>query len=57
MLGKLSWAAIPFNEPIPLFAAAVVVIVILAVLGLITVKGWWPFWRWSCCCAAFPMRS
>jgi cytochrome o ubiquinol oxidase subunit 1 len=46
MLGKLSWAAIPFNEPIPLFAAAVVVIVILAVLGLITVKGWWPYlWR------------
>ena len=24
MLGKLSWAAIPFDEPIPLFAAAVV---------------------------------
>jgi cytochrome o ubiquinol oxidase subunit 1 len=46
MLGKLSWAAIPFNEPIPLFAAAVVVIVILAVLGLVTVKGWWPYlWR------------
>jgi cytochrome o ubiquinol oxidase subunit I len=46
MLGKLSWAAIPFNEPIPLFAATVVVIVILAVLGLITVKGWWPYlWR------------
>src|SRR5216683_4618273 len=46
MLGKLSWAAIPFSEPIPLFAAAVVVIVILAVLGLITVKGWWPYlWR------------
>jgi cytochrome o ubiquinol oxidase subunit 1 len=46
MLGRLSWAAIPFNEPIPLFAAAVVVIVILAVLGLITIKGWWPYlWR------------
>jgi cytochrome o ubiquinol oxidase subunit 1 len=46
MLGKLSWAAIPFNEPIPLLTAAVVVIVILAVLGIITVKGWWPYlWR------------
>jgi cytochrome o ubiquinol oxidase subunit 1 len=46
MLGKLSWAAIPLNEPIPLLTAAVVVIVILAVLGIITVKGWWPYlWR------------
>jgi cytochrome o ubiquinol oxidase subunit 1 len=46
MLGKLSWAAIPFNEPIPLLTAAVVVIVILAVLAIVTVKGWWPYlWR------------
>jgi cytochrome o ubiquinol oxidase subunit 1 len=46
MLGRLSWAAIPLNEPIPLLTAAVVVIVILAVLGIITIKGWWPYlWR------------
>jgi cytochrome o ubiquinol oxidase subunit 1 len=46
MLGRLSWAAIPFNEPIPLLTGAVVVIMILAVLALITVKGWWPYlWR------------
>jgi cytochrome o ubiquinol oxidase subunit I len=46
MLGRLSWAAIPFNEPLPLISAAVVVIVILAVLALVTVKGWWPYlWR------------
>src|SRR6202171_5110253 len=46
MLGRLSWAAIPFNEPLPIISAAVVVIVILAVLGLVTVKGWWPYlWR------------
>jgi cytochrome o ubiquinol oxidase subunit 1 len=46
MLGKLSWAAIPFNEPIPLLTGAVVVLVILAVLGLVTAKGWWPYlWR------------
>ena len=46
MLGKLSWAAIPFNEPLPIISMAVVLIVILAVLGLITVKGWWPYlWR------------
>ena len=46
MLGRLSWAAIPLNEPLPLIAGAAVVIVILAVLLTITVKGWWPYlWR------------
>ncbi|MGA8550524.1 MAG: cytochrome o ubiquinol oxidase subunit I [Stellaceae bacterium] len=46
MLGKLTLAAIPLSQPIPLYAAAVVGLVILAVLGLITVKGWWPYlWR------------
>jgi cytochrome o ubiquinol oxidase subunit I len=46
MLGKLSWAAIPFNEPLPIISMAVVLIVILAVLALVTVKGWWPYlWR------------
>src|SRR5260370_6121652 len=46
MLGRLTWDAIPFNEPIALVTAAVGVIVILAVLGIITVKGWWPYlWR------------
>jgi hypothetical protein len=46
MLGRLSWAAIPFNEPLPLLSGAVVGIVILAVLVAVTVKGWWPYlWR------------
>jgi cytochrome o ubiquinol oxidase subunit 1 len=46
MLGRLSWAAIPFNEPLPLVSAVVVVIVIVAVLGVVTMKGWWPYlWR------------
>jgi cytochrome o ubiquinol oxidase subunit I len=46
MLGRLTWAAIPFNEPLPLVSAAVVVAVILAILATITVKGWWPYlWR------------
>ena len=46
MLGKLTWAAIPFNEPLPIISMAVVLIVILAVLALVTVKGWWPYlWR------------
>jgi cytochrome o ubiquinol oxidase subunit I len=46
MLGKLSWAAIPFDQPIPLAAAAVVGLVIIAVLAWITLKGWLPYlWR------------
>ena len=46
MLGKLSWSVIPWNEPLPLLSGGVVVIVILAVLALVTVKGWWPYlWR------------
>ena len=46
MLGRLNWSAIPFDEPLPLFSAAVVGLVILAVLALITVRGWWPYlWR------------
>jgi cytochrome o ubiquinol oxidase subunit I len=46
MLGKLSWAAIPLDQPIPLFAAAVVVAAIFAVLAWITLKGWLPYlWR------------
>src|ERR1700729_4626566 len=46
VLGKLSWSAIPFNEPLPLLSGAVVGIVVLAVLVMITIKGWWPYlWR------------
>jgi cytochrome o ubiquinol oxidase subunit 1 len=43
MLGKLSWAAIPFDQPIPLFAAAVVGLAIIGVLIWITLKGWLPY--------------
>ncbi|MGD9507758.1 MAG: cytochrome o ubiquinol oxidase subunit I [Geminicoccaceae bacterium] len=46
MLGKLSWAAIPLDQPIPLFAAAIVGVVLLGVLVLVTLKGWVPYlWR------------
>ena len=46
MFGKLSWAAIPLHEPIPLFAAGFVVVVLAGLLLLVTVKGWWPaLWR------------
>src|SRR6266545_7433209 len=43
MLGRLTWAAIPFNEPLPLISAAVVAVVVLAVLVTITIKGWLPY--------------
>src|SRR6201997_961817 len=46
MLGKLTWAAIPFDQPIPLIAGAVVLVVILAVLVWVVVKGHLPYlWR------------
>ena len=43
MLGKLSWSSIPLDQPIPMLASLAVVVVILAVLGWITVKGHWPY--------------
>jgi cytochrome o ubiquinol oxidase subunit 1 len=43
MLGKLTWAAIPFDQPIPLVTSIVMVVGILAILSLITLKGWWPY--------------
>src|ERR1700710_3153722 len=46
MLGKLTWAAIPVDQPIPLIAAALVVLAIIGVLTWVTVKGFWPYlWR------------
>jgi cytochrome o ubiquinol oxidase subunit I len=46
MFGKLTWDAIPFHEPIPLVTSMVVIAGVIAVLGLVTVKGWWPY-LWS----------
>jgi cytochrome o ubiquinol oxidase subunit 1 len=46
MFGKLTWSAIPFDQPIPLFAAALVGVAIAGVLALIVLKGWLPYlWR------------
>jgi cytochrome o ubiquinol oxidase subunit 1 len=46
MLGKLTWAAIPFDQPIPMIASGVVVLGILAVLGWVVIKGHLPYlWR------------
>ena len=43
MFGKLSWQVIPFDQPIPLVAGAVVLVVILAVLAWIVIAGHLPY--------------
>jgi cytochrome o ubiquinol oxidase subunit 1 len=44
--GKLTWAAIPLDSPLPIIASVVVAVAILAVLGWIVVKGHFPYiWR------------
>ncbi len=46
MFGKLGLSAIPWSQPIPLVTSLVVILVLLGVLILIIVKGWWPYlWR------------
>jgi cytochrome o ubiquinol oxidase subunit I len=45
-LGKLSWSAIPFDQPIVMGTAAVVGLAIVFVLGWVTSKGYVPYlWR------------
>jgi cytochrome o ubiquinol oxidase subunit I len=46
LLGKLSWSAIPFDQPIVMGALSLVVIAVALILGWVTVKGHWPYlWR------------
>ena len=46
MLGRLSWAAIPLDNPIVMGACATVGAVLLVIFALVTVKGAWPYlWR------------
>ena len=46
MFGKLSWDAIPFNQPLPMIASGVVALVICGILGWVFVKGYFPYlWR------------
>ena len=46
MLGKLSWEAIPFDQPIPLIAAALVGAVFFCVFVWVVVKGYLPYlWK------------
>src|ERR1700716_1695803 len=46
MLGKLTWAAIPFDQTIPMIASGVVALSILAVLAWVVIRGPLPYlWR------------
>src|SRR3954464_12757576 len=46
LLGKLDWSAIPFDQPIIMGASGGMVLIIVLVLALVTVKGYWPYlWR------------
>jgi cytochrome o ubiquinol oxidase subunit I len=46
MFGKLGWDAIPLDQPIPLIAGAVVMLILLGILAWVAVKGWLPyFWN------------
>ncbi len=43
MLGKLSWSAIPFSQPIPMAASAFMILGIIALLAWLTLKGHWRY--------------
>jgi cytochrome o ubiquinol oxidase subunit I len=46
LLGKLSWDAIPFDQPIVMGASAGMILGIVFVLGWVTLKGHVPYlWR------------
>src|ERR1700729_2795 len=46
MLGKLTWDAIPFDQPIPLITGAAVLVIMLAVLAWVIIAGHLPYlWR------------
>lgn len=46
MLGKLTWAAVPWDQPIPLISASIVFLALLATLIWVLVRGYMPYlWR------------
>src|SRR2546423_10452507 len=46
MLGKLTWQAIPWDQPIPLIAGSAVVLMVFAVVAWIIIAGHLPYlWR------------
>jgi cytochrome o ubiquinol oxidase subunit 1 len=46
LFGKLSWSAIPFDQPLPLVAGGAVFLALLGLIVWIVYKGWAPYlWR------------
>ena len=45
-MGKLTWAAIPLDNPIQMGASVFVMLFIGSVLAIVTLKGWWKY-LWS----------
>jgi cytochrome o ubiquinol oxidase subunit 1 len=46
LLGKLTWSALPLDQPIPMVASCVVALVLLGVMGWVVTKGYFPYlWR------------
>jgi cytochrome o ubiquinol oxidase subunit I len=46
LLGKLSWSAVPFDQPIVMFATTLMILAVACALGWVTRQGYWPYlWR------------
>jgi cytochrome o ubiquinol oxidase subunit 1 len=46
LFGKLSWSAIPIDQPLPMLSGCAVVLAILGVIAWVLLKGWGPYlWR------------
>jgi cytochrome o ubiquinol oxidase subunit 1 len=46
MFGKLTWSAIPLDQPLPMAASLFMILAILGGLSWVTFKGYWPYlWR------------
>jgi cytochrome o ubiquinol oxidase subunit I len=46
MFGRLSGSAIPFDQPIVMVTCGTILAALLAMVVLLTAKGWWPYlWR------------
>jgi len=46
MFGRLTWAAIPFDQPIIMITAGTIGTILAAILLIVTLKGRWPYlWR------------
>ena len=46
MFGKLTWAAIPLDQPIPMAASAVVGLSLAGIIATTILKGWLPYlWK------------